>query len=258
MFRNRFRWSAGITIIIICIFICFGYYIATDSQNTSVGKRSPEDSNKGIRGESFEFIPETPSSSDSDIVKIDLRKSYEVELKKMGVSNFSTKNLARILDGNEVFTKKMFVAWYFRESNDVKAIPALERALGDESDYVKIASAEALLKMGNKKGIPVMEKMCMNFSKEYEAGNRKNFSHLECAAAVLASAGEASAIPYLRQLAAEPNVWSVRLYVLRSLSELAEKDPNVITDINRMKNDEHPQVRKEATKFMNKIEAKKQ
>jgi hypothetical protein len=253
MFRNHFGLSAGITIIIVCTLIICGAYSHSNAQDPSIEKSGSE---KGAKV-AADRIPNTLTGEHGHM-KVDLRKSYEEELKKMGVSDFSTENLISILDGNEVLTKKQFVACLFGERNEVNAMPALERALGDESDYVKIAAAEALLKMGNKKAIPVLEKICVEYSKEYEEGNLKNLSHLKCAAVDLAGAGEVSAIPYLRQIAADPNLWTNRLTALGAFSKLADKDPNVIIDINRMKNDENPQVQKEATVLMKMIEAKKQ
>ena len=242
-------------VLIGSILICFDAYSHSNAQSASVQNTNPEHANTGARVAAAR-LPNVPPG-DNDAIKVDLRKYYEEGLKKLGVSDFSAGNLVRILDGNEISTKKMYAAWLLGEMNEVTTIPTLEKALGDESDYVKVAASQALLKMGNKKAIPVLEKMCVDYSKEYKAGNRKNLSHLQRAAAVLADAGEVSAIPYLRHIAADQNSWGCRITALRALSKLAGKDPNVIADISRMKNDENPQVREEAAAFVKKFEAKK-
>ncbi len=191
--------------------------------------------------------------------KIDWEAYYQSGLKEYGVNDFSTENLIALLDSeNDII--KMYSAWLLGFRKEACAIPKLEEALNCRSICVRKAVTEALLNMGNRNGVPVLQEFIEKASEELQEGSYKNTIDMSYAASVLADANETAVIPYLRQLAniREENHWSTRLSALRSLAKLYEKDASVLADIASMQNDEHPQVRKEAAKILKRLEAEQQ
>lgn len=188
--------------------------------------------------------------------KIDWRKRYQSVLKKYGnVSDFSVESLLLLLEDNKPIVRG-FSALLLGEMKETAAIPKLEEMLQDPSINVKMDVVRALLKMGNRKGIPVMEEFCEKASAEFDKGNYRNTVDWSDAARVLADAGEMSAIPYLKKLLTWDvnDSWGVRITALRSISKLYSKDPSVMSDISSMLNDKHPQIRAEAAEILQKIE----
>jgi len=191
--------------------------------------------------------------------KLDWEAIYQSILKEEGVKDFSTESLMNLItDENESI--RTYSILLLGERKVISAIPNIEEALNDESYYVKKAATRALLKMGNREGIKVLQKLCESYSKEVQDGNYKNLTHLSGATRVLADAGEVQVIPYLRQLANYHGdySWSIRLGAMESLAKLYEKDASVLADIASMQNDEHPQVRKEAGEILERLEAEQQ
>jgi len=189
--------------------------------------------------------------------KIDMKERYEDVLRKYGdINDFSTESLINLMDSKKPIIRG-FSALLLGERKERSAIPKLEAALQDESVNVRENVTEALLKMGNRKGIPVLQEFVEEVSNEIEQGNHKNEVHQSDALRVLADAGEASAIPHLRRLL-EHQSWVRRLKAMRALGNFYKKDTSVLTDIASMQNDEHPQVRKEAGEILERLEAKQQ
>jgi HEAT repeat protein len=143
------------------------------------------------------------------------------------------------------------------ERKETSAIPQLEKALSDKSPGVQRGVTIALLKMGDRKGIPVLQEFVERASQEVGKGNDENVVDQLDALVILADAGEVSAIPYLRKLLEYDRLWGVRIGALRSLMKLYEKDTSVLTDIASMQDDEHPQIRKEASRFLLRAESRK-
>ena len=146
------------------------------------------------------------------------------------------------------------------------AIPKLEEALNDKSLPVMRVAAQALLKMDNRKGIEKLKDFCEKVYREVGNGNfyngirhPNNARLLEEAQAlsILADAGEVSVIPYIRTLLENKGIRSIKITCLRALIKLYEKDKTVVKDITSMLEDDNPQVRKEATEFLQKIEKNK-
>jgi len=191
-----------------------------------------------------------------DIPEPDWEAFYESVLRKHGVHDFRTDSLISLMD-SEIPSVKGFGALLLGHRQEFSAIPRLEEALSDEFPTTKTLITMALLKMGNRKGIKVLEDLCARISKEFEQGNYENTLFMSDAAMVLAEAGELSAIPYLRQLLTYDRSWGTRLNAVRSLRKLYEKDPAVLTDIASMENDEHPQVRREASEILQRIDSNK-
>ncbi len=191
--------------------------------------------------------------------KVDMEVWYQSGLKKYGVNDFSNQNLIKLLESKNE-RHRYYSILLLGERKESSAIPKLEEALGDESYYVWLAAAESLLKMDNRKGMPVLQEFCAKVSKEVQNEQYRNLTHMLDASRVMADAGEVSVIPYLRQLAAYHGEysWGIRLSALRSLAKLHEKDASVLADIASMQNDEHPQVRKEAGEILERLEAKQQ
>jgi len=190
--------------------------------------------------------------------KVDWQAHYQSGLRKYGVNTFSTESLIGLMDSNTP-SIRYYSALLLGERKELSAIPRLETALKDESLVVQCAATQALLKMGNRKGIKVLQEYCEKVSKEVENGDYRNLTNMLNASRVLADAGEVSAIPYLRQLAGYHGdySWGIRLGAVRSLSKLHKKDVTVLEDIASMVEDEHPQIRKEASKILQRIEATK-
>jgi HEAT repeat protein len=184
-----------------------------------------------------------------DIRKVDWEAFYQSGLKKYGIGDFSTESLIRLMD-SEIPSVRYFSASLLGERKERSAIPRLEESLGDKSIGVKIAATRALLKMGNRKGIKVLEDFCQKASGEFERGNHRNTVDMSDALRVLAEAGEISAIPYLRQLLGYDRSWGVRLTAVRSLRKLYEKEPAVLADIASALRDQHPQVRRETFEIL--------
>jgi hypothetical protein len=229
-------------------------------------------SNQKHSGLSHKVSPATQISEDNSVVasrvkrldgkpcerKVDWEANYQSGLKQHGITDFNTTNLIALLDSdNESIA--MFSAWLLGARKEFSAIPKLEQLLAHNSYYIKMAATESLLKMGNRKGIPIVKQMCEEYAEQVKEGDERNLTHLSSAVIVLADANEISAIPYLRKLAAYHGEysWSIRLDALRSIAKLYEKDPSVLSDIASMENDENPQIRKEAKEILQRIEAKK-
>jgi len=189
--------------------------------------------------------------------RIDFKAWYMSGLRQYGnVTDFSTESLIHLMD-HEISTVRFFSALLLGERKEVSAIPKLEQTLSDESFPVRVAITQALLKMGNRKGIAVIEEFCAKASAEYDEGNYRNTVDLSDAARVLAEAGEVSAIPYLKKLLTwdVDDSWGVRITAIRSLRKLYAKDPSVVTDISSMLNDKHPQIRAEAAEILQSLES---
>jgi len=192
----------------------------------------------------------------SDMIKVDMRVWYESELRRYGIDDFSTSPLIGLMD-SQIPSVRNLSALLLGTRKEKSAIPRLEKALSDELIPVQIGVTMALLQMDNRKGIKVLLDFCEKASKEFEQGNYENTSYMSMAInLVLADAGEISAIPYLRQLLGYKDSWGVRLNAVRSLSKLYKKEPAVIKDIASMMEDEHPQVRREASEILHSIHSK--
>jgi len=189
-------------------------------------------------------------------IEVDMQVWLQSELKKYGVSDFTTESLVKLL-GSEISSVRFLSALLLGERKDISAIPSLEAALHDESLNVQKAATVSLLKMGNRKGIKVLEEFCKKASKEFDEGYYKNTVDYSDALTVLADAGEVSAVPHLRKLLGYKRSWGVRLTTLRSLGKLYKKEPAALDDIASMLDDEHPQVRKYASDFIQRIEGNK-
>jgi HEAT repeat protein len=185
--------------------------------------------------------------------EFDRQAFWQSWLKKYGVDDFSTEHLIELLDSD----LRAFSAELLGERKETSAIPRLEEALNDKSPAVRRAATRALLKMGNRKGIPVLQEYVEGISQEIAEGNWQHASDQSSALRVLADAGEVSAIPHLRKLLKYDRSWGVRMGALRSLTELYEKDPSVSTDIAFMQNDEQPQIRKEASRFLQRTQTRR-
>lgn len=187
--------------------------------------------------------------------KVDFRAFYRSVLKKEGIDDFSTESLIDLMDSQNPSVRG-FSMLLLGERKELSAIPKLEKALSDESIIHRTVATRALLKMGNRKGIKVLEEFCEKASKEFDEGNYKNVVRLSDALTVLAEAGEVSAIPHLRKLLGY-KLWAARLTAVRSLSKFYKKEPAVLDDIASMLDDEHPQVRKYASDFVQRIQENK-
>jgi len=131
--------------------------------------------------------------------KVDMEVWYQSGLKKYGVNDFSNQNLIKLLESKNE-RHRYYSILLLGERKESSAIPKLEEALGDESYYVWLAAAESLLKMDNRKGMPVLQEFCAKVSKEVQNEQYRNLTHMLDASRVMADAGEVSVIPYLRQL----------------------------------------------------------
>ncbi len=215
-------------------------------------------SSKNDQTDSSETVTATSSGArlrldgKPDMVKIDMKVWYESGLRKYGINDFSTDSLISLMD-SKIPSVRFFSASLLGERKERSAIPRLEESLGDKSIGVKIAAARALLQMGNRKGIKVMEDFCVKASKEFEQGNFRNTVDMSDALRVLAEAGEVSAIPYLRLLVGYDRSWGVRLTAVRSLRKLYEKEPAVLADIASALRDQHPQVRRETFEILRAV-----
>jgi len=169
-----------------------------------------------------------------------------------GVEDFSGANLIKLMDAEHP-SLRGFSAKLLAHRNERWAIPRLVEALDDEVPLVRIQVADALLKMDNSEGIPVLLAICEKASKEYEQGNYRNRSDMMSAAQVLARAGEVSAIPYLRMLSTYEQSWGVRIKAVRSLATLYERQPSVLKDIASRMEDQDERVRKEATGIVDRV-----
>lgn len=246
---------SGIT---LCVFVfTIALHISCSSSDKKLGKAYDK----------AYSAKEAPSSTGGPIPrldgklyaqKIDMKKFYESGLKKYGINDFSTESLIRLMDSN-VGSVRFFSASLLGVRKERSAIPRLEKALNDKSFVVREAATKALLQMGNRKGIPVLEDFCVKALKELENGDHHNTMEMLDSAKVLAEAGEVSAIPYLRQLLRYDykDSWGVRLIAMRSLEKLYEKEPVVLTDISSMANDKEAQVRRESAEIVKRIQSKK-
>jgi hypothetical protein len=189
-------------------------------------------------------------------IEVDMQVWLQSQLKQYGVSDFTTESLVKLL-GSEISSVRFLSALLMGERKVISAIPSLEAMLQDESIPVRNAVTTALLKMGNRKGIKVLDEFCEKASQEFDEGYYKNTVDYSHALAVLADAGEVSAVPHLRKLLGFQKSWGVRLKALRSLSKLYKKEPAVLDDIASMLDDEHPQIRKKASEFIQRIEVNK-
>ncbi len=187
---------------------------------------------------------------------VDRETWYKQGLQKYGVNDASSGSLISLMD-SEVTMVRYYSALLLGHRKETSAITRLEDALNDKSLYVQRAATTALLQMGNREGIPVLEEFCEKVSKEIEQGDYKNVVDQSDALSVLADAGEVSAIPYLRRLLKYEQSWGIRLTAVRSLSKLYEKDASVLTDIASMLDDEHPQIRTEASEILQRLQVKK-
>jgi len=237
----------------------------------TTSEASPDSSSSLLPGPSglYGEINATPgSSSDTgsglaalradgkpDIRKVDWGAFYQSVLKKHGVDDFSTGSLVSLMDSN-IPSVRGFSALLLGHRQERSAIPRLERALNDEFVLVQAMVTKALLQMGNRKGVKVLEDFCEKASKEFEQGNYKNTAYMSQATRVLAEAGEVSAIPYLRQLLHYEQSWGTRLIAVRSLTKLYEKEPAVLTDIASKLQDENDQIRREVSEIMQNIQSK--
>ncbi|MHC4109750.1 MAG: HEAT repeat domain-containing protein [Planctomycetota bacterium] len=193
----------------------------------------------------------------SSRIEVDILQVWlQSQLKRYGVSDLTTESLVKLL-GSEIRTIRFLSASLLGERKEISAIPSLEAALQDESLNVQNAATVALLKMGNRKGIKVLEEFCEKASKEFDEGVYKNTVNYSDALTVLADAGEVSAVPHLRKLLGYQRSWGVRLTTLRSLNKLYKKEPAVLDDIASMLDDEHPHVRKYASDSIQRIEVNK-
>jgi len=187
-----------------------------------------------------------------DIPEPDWEAFYKSVLKEHGVEDFSTDSLISLMDSEKTILRAVS-ALLLGHRNELSAIPRLEKALSDEFPPVQRTVTVALLKMGNRKGIKVLEDFCKKASKEFEQGNYKNTSYMSDATRVLADAGEVSAIPYLRLLVGYDRSWGVRVTGVRSLRKLYEKEAGVLADIASGLRDEHPQVRRETFEILRAV-----
>lgn len=187
----------------------------------------------------------------------DLEALLQSNLRRDGVDDFSTASLIAQMD-SKIPAVRANSARLLGHRKEVSAIPRLEAALHDESLNMQIAATRALLNMGNRLGIKVMEDFCEKASKEFDRGeyNRNTLKYSDMAQ-VLADAGEVSAIAHLRRLLEFDQLSGVRMRSLRSLEKLYEKDPSVLADIATMKNDEDPQVRREAENILERLNKEK-
>jgi len=188
----------------------------------------------------------------SDIPEPDWEAFYQSVLKKHGVDDFSTGSLIGLMD-SEIPSVRAFSALLLGHRKELSAIPRLEEALSDEFPLMRIIVTRALLQIGDRRGIKVLEDLCQEASKEFEQGNYQNTSYMSFATGLLAEAGEVSAVPYLRQLLTYDRSWGARLNAVRSLKKLYEKEPAVLADIASALRDEHPQVRTEAFEILRDV-----
>ncbi|MDH7600444.1 MAG: hypothetical protein QHH07_12570, partial [Sedimentisphaerales bacterium] len=130
----------------------------------------------------------------------------------------------------------------------------MQRSLQDGSSRVRIAAAEALLKMGNRDGIPCLLEMLQSMSAQLRSRDYKNIVEILHAITALAYAEGASAIPYLKFLAKDTQAsWAVRLNALRCLARLFGWDPRVLEEIVAMQKDPEGQVRAEAIEITRRL-----
>ena len=184
--------------------------------------------------------------------KVDWEALYKSVLRQQGVDDFGTESLTRLMD-NENVSVRAFSARLLGYYKERSAIPRLEKALQDESFYVVLGATEALLKMDNRKGVPVLLEVCRRACEDSRRDSFEDAVHMSDATRALARAGEVSAIPYLRRLLAHTS-WPLRLAAVRSLGQLSEKDPSVLTDLAAMRDDEQTQVRQKATELLEKAQ----
>lgn len=196
------------------------------------------------------------ADGESCLMQVDMEAYYQSVLRKYGgVDDFTTASLIAQMD-SEIPAVRSTSARLLGYRKEVSAIPRLEAALYDESLNTQLAATRALLNMGNRSGIKVMEEFCEKASKEFDRGDYRNTITYSDMARVLADAGEVSAIAHHRRLLKFDRSWGVRISSLRALEKLYEKDTSVLADIAAMKNDENTQVRRNAENILKRLKEK--
>jgi hypothetical protein len=244
--KTKYIFIIILGLLILGIVFTFSLLATGCTKNVQNQTQAPDVNNdilKASRG------PERKQDSET----INMQAYFQYGLKEYGISDFNSGSLMNLMN-NKISSIRFYSALLLGERKERSAIPKLVEALNDKSFSVVLAASRALLKMDNRKGIQKLEGFCEKVSKEFEDGNRNNERLVDQsdALAVLADAGEVSAIPYLRKLL-RSEVWSLRLSSLRSLNKLYEKDKTVLKDIASMAEDDKPTIRKEALDFVQKI-----
>ena len=258
---QKYKGMAGEVTLVVVIVMVAGL---TSCSRSQVGGSKVCETKAAMSEPSSEMastIPGASSDAESDQPKVDLEAFYKSILRKHGnVEDFSNANLIKLMD-RENPSLRAFSALLLAYRNERSAIPRLVEALVEASDdefpIVQIKVAEALLKMGNTEGVPVLLGLCEKASQEYEQGDYRNTHSMLSATEVLADAGEVSAVPYLRMLITDERSWSLRLIAIRALSKLYEKQPSLLRDIASRLEDENPQIRREVTEILQRIETKR-
>jgi len=164
--------------------------------------------------------------------KIDWEAYYQSGLKEYGVNDFSTENLIALLDSeNDII--KMYSAWLLGFRKEACAIPKLEEALNCRSICVRKAVTEALLNMGNRNGVPVLQEFIEKASEELQEGSYKNTIDMSYAASVLADANESGAFPPGEphwQILSQPPCGTASLDVPAGLNTTLLQNPNAKGD----------------------------
>lgn len=195
------------------------------------------------------------ADGESCLMEVDMEAYYQSVLRKYGVDDFTTASLIAQMD-SEIPAVRSTSARLLGYRKEVSAIPRLEAALYDESLNTQLAATRALLNMGNRSGIKVMEEFCEKASKEFDRGDYRNTITYSNMARALADAGEVSAIAHHRRLLKFDRSRGVRISSLRALEKLYEKDTSVLADIAAMKNDENTQVRRNAENVLKRLKEK--
>ena len=195
------------------------------------------------------------ADGESCLMEVDMEAYYQSVLRNYGIDDFTTTSLIAQMD-SKIPAVRSTSARLLGYRKEVSAIPRLEAALYDESLNTQLAATRALLNMGNRSGIKVMEEFCEKASKEFDRGDYRNTITYSNMARALADAGEVSAIAHHRRLLKFDRSRGVRNSSLRALEKLYEKDTSVLADIAAMKNDENTQVRRNAENVLKRLKEK--
>lgn len=201
-----------------------------------------------FKGEIFAVPP-------GDKIKVDMKVYYSSGLKNEGVTDLSYDNLIKILQTTENFGIKFYTILLFGERELKESIPFIAPFLNDTDTNIRIAAAEALGKLGDLRGIPVLEKIC-----------EEKPDDLKCSDAtrVLAENGDLNAYKYIKNFTKSKN-WGYRSGALYHMQILAEKieptNPDqskaILDDmITVLSEDEDANVIKGAISFLSGIRVK--